>query len=111
MVGAVSYRCSMAPPAPADSYPGFAHAEAVLQAAADSGEKAVLDAVESMAVLGEVARLQERLEAFVRALRAVADGGGCYAAQQGYATCEHKGAAEALAGVPRRRWWRRSTSR
>jgi hypothetical protein len=95
-----------------DPYPGFAHAEAVLRAAADSGDKAILSAVESMAVLGEVARLREHVDATVRALRAVADGAGCWAAQQGYATCEHKGVAEVLAGVPpRRRWWRRSTSR
>lgn len=97
---------------PADPYPGFTHAEALLRKAADTGEKAILDAVASMAVLGEVARLRERVEVAVRAVRAVADGTGCWAAQQGHATCEHKGVTEVLAGVPlRRRWWHRSTSR
>jgi hypothetical protein len=91
----------------AGPYPGFAHAKAALRAAADSGEKAVLGAVESMAVLGKVDRLHGRIDVFERVLRAVADGAGCWAAQQGYATCEHSGVAEALAEVPRRRWWRR----
>jgi len=95
---------------PDDAHPGYAHAEAELKIAADTGTKAIIDAIGAMAILGEMQRLRDRLDAAGRLLRAGTVGGHCWASQQGYAACEQPGVGEFLARhLPqRRRWWRRT---
>ena len=94
---------------PDDAHPGYAHAEAELKAAADAGTKAIIDAIGAMAILGEMQRLQDRLDAAGRLLRAGTVGSHCWASQQGYAACEQPGVGEFLARQPpQRRWWRRA---
>lgn len=93
---------------PSDPYPGSALAEAELQSAADTGTKAIIDAVGAMAILGELGRLRDRLDVATRLLRASANGSACWAlTAHGMEACEVPGAAEFLAGTGRRRrWWR-----
>ena len=94
---------------PDDTHPGYAHAEAELKIAANTGTKAIIDAIGAMAILGEMQRLRDRLDTAGRLLRAGTVGGHCWASQQGYAACEQPGVGEFLAGQPaRRRWWRRT---
>lgn len=95
---------------PSDQYPESAHAEAELKAAADTGTKAIINAIGAMAILGEMQRLREENAAAVRLLRCVADGRSCWASTtHGFEVCEVPGVGEFLAGQPvRKRWWKRS---
>jgi len=100
----------MTAPLPDDAYPGYAHAEAELKTAADTGTKAIIDAIGAMAILGEMQRLRDRLDTAGRLLRCVADGRSCWASTaHGFEACEIPGVDEFLAGQPQeRRWWRRA---
>jgi len=93
-----------------DAHPGYAHAEAELKSAADMGTKAIIDAIGAMAILGEMQRLRDRLDAATRLLRCVADGRSCWASTaHGLEACEVSGLDEFLARRPaRKRWWRRT---
>lgn len=105
-VVAVPYRGRMA--TAADPYPGFAHAEAELMAAASSGEIVKVDAVAAMAILGEVQRLRDGLDAAGRLLRDGVGGAHCWASRQGYGVCEQPGVDGFLAGQSARKtWWKR----
>lgn len=91
-------------------FPGWARLRIDLADCAAGGDELKLTAVEAMVVLGEVDRLNARLDWAVRILRGVAAGDGCWVVRQGYEACERPGVDEFLAGVPRRRsrWpWRR----
>jgi hypothetical protein len=93
---------------PGIAFPGWDRLQADLSAAADSGDEIKLTAVEVLVVLGEHQRLRRRLDRATRLLRQVLAGGDCHGSQQGYAPCEFRGVDGFLAGVPKRRWWRRS---
>lgn len=89
-----------------DAFPGWSRLRADLADCAAGGDELKLTAVEAMVVLGEVDRLNSRLDWAVRILRGVAVGNGCWAVQQGYGACEQQNVGEFLAGAPRRRlWW------
>lgn len=88
------------------AFPGWSRLRADLADCAAGGDELKLTAVEAMTILGEVDRLNGRLEQAARILRDVMAGNGCWAVQQGYATCEWQGVDEFLTGSPRRRlWW------
>jgi hypothetical protein len=94
---------------PSDAHPGYAHAEAELKTAADTGTKAIIDAIGAMAILGEMQRLRDRLDMAGRLLRCIADGRSCWASTtHGLEACEVPGVGEFLVEQPvRKRWWRR----
>jgi hypothetical protein len=83
--------------------------EADLAACAAGGDEVKLTAVEAMVVLGEVGRLQERLDRAVQLMRKVSIGEGCFGSQQGYQPCTFQNVDLFLADTPKRnRWWRRA---
>lgn len=87
-------------------FPGWARLQTDLADCAAGGDELKLTAVEAMVVLGEVDRLNGRLDWAVRILRGMAAGNGCWAVQQGYEACEQRDVSEFLAGAPRKRpWW------
>lgn len=91
-------------------FPGWARLRTDLADCAAGGDELKLTAVEAMTILGEVDRLNARLDRAARILRGVAIGNGCWAVQQGYEACERRDVDEFFAGTSRRRlrWpWRR----
>lgn len=89
-------------------FPGWGRLEEELAAAVDAGDDMKLSTIEVMTVLGEVQRLQHRLDRATRLLGQVAVGNGCWHAEQGYMACPFPGIDRFLAAAPkRRRWWRR----
>jgi hypothetical protein len=89
-------------------FPGWERLEEELAAAVDAGDDMKLSTIEVMTVLGEVQRLQRRLDQATQLLGQVAVGNGCWHAEQGYTSCPFPGIDRFLAATPkRRRWWRR----
>lgn len=92
------------------AFPGWLRLRTDLADYAAGGDELKLTAVEAMVVLGEIDRLNSRLDWAARILRGVTAGNGCWAVQQGYGACEQRDVDEFLAGAPQRRsrWpWRR----
>ena len=82
--------------------------EEELAAAVDAGDDMKLSTIEVMTVLGEVQRLQRRLDQATQLLGQVAVGNGCWHVEQGYTACPFPGIDRFLAATQkRRRWWRR----